>query len=258
MPQPLPDPSLPWPIVLEGVYLIATAEALMLNAYRCPAGVPSIGWGETDGVKMGDTCTKEQADRWLCDDLTDRARAVRDLCTMTPSQHELAAMVSFAYNVGLGGLKTSSVLRCHNAGDHAGAARAFSLWNKARDPQTGQLRELAGLTRRRAAEAALYLTPDGDAREPMPQAVEPESSLAASPISRGGAVTIGSGVLATASAAADELKDASDVLGKFHGIAAQVADYIGVPPVVLLGIVLVAAGVMVMRWRSKQRQGGWA
>jgi lysozyme len=243
---------------MEGVYLIAESESLALDAYRCPAGVPSIGWGETDGVKMGDTCTKEQADKWLCEDLTDRTRAVLDLCTRPPSNHELAAMVSFAYNVGVGGLKTSSVLRCHNAGDHHAAGRAFALWNKARDPATGMLRELPGLTRRRAAEAALYLTADGDQIEPMPQAIEPESKMTQSPINKGGAITAGTGVIASASALAEEFQGASDVAGKFHDIASKVADWIGVPPLVLFGVVLVVVGYLIIKNRRKQREGGWA
>ena len=76
MPTQLPNPSLPWPIAMQGVALIAESESLRLRAYRCPVGVWTIGWGETDGVHPGDTCTQEQADRWLCDDLTDRAIAL--------------------------------------------------------------------------------------------------------------------------------------------------------------------------------------
>lgn len=258
MSRPLPDPALPWPILLEGVYLIANSESLRLAAYRCPAGVPSIGWGETDGVKMGDICTQDQADRWLCDDLIERTRNVQALCTNQPGAHELAALVSFAYNVGLGGLKGSTVLRCHNAGDHHAAARAFSLWNKARDPATGSLRELPGLISRRAAEAALYLTPDGDMAEPMPQAVEAESKLTGSPIAKGGALTAGSGLVAAASAMADEWKDASDVAGKFHAVAAKVADWVGVPPLVLFGVALAIVGWVIIRNRRGQRAGGWA
>jgi lysozyme len=258
MAKPLPDPSLPWPILLDGVYLIANAEALMLQAYRCPAGVPSIGWGETDGVRMGDSCTKDQADRWLCDDLTDRVKAVAALCTVPPSNHELAAMTSFAYNVGLGGLKTSSVLRCHNTGDHDGAARAFGLWNKARNPRTGELDVLPGLTRRRAAEAALYLTPDHDDHERMPQAVAPESPMSASPIARGGAVTAGTGLIAAASAVAEEAKGASDVASTFHDLAAKVADWFGLPPMLLFGGALLIVGWIVLKQRLAQRKGGWA
>ena len=66
------------------------------------------------------------------------------------TQHQFDALVSFAYNLGADNLKTSTLLRKHNAGDHAGAAAEFGKWNKAK----GQV--MKGLTRRRAAEAALY------------------------------------------------------------------------------------------------------
>ncbi|MGM2623055.1 glycoside hydrolase family protein, partial [Bacillus cereus group sp. Bce039] len=81
----------------------------------------------------------------------------------------------------------STVLRQHNAGNRQAAARAFGLWNKARNPRTGPLEVLDGLTARRQREAAMYLTSDADERpEPMPQAVDGESNLAKSPINAGG------------------------------------------------------------------------
>ena len=95
----------------------------------------------------------------------------------------------------------------HNAGDEPGAARAFGLWNKAR--VRGQLVELAGLTARRAAESALYLSLGEDdevVAEPNVQAVAPESNLAASPIAQAGATTAAAGA-ATALAAAQEHSD---------------------------------------------------
>ena len=61
----LPDPSLPWPIAMAAVAEIAESEGWSNVAYRCPAGIWSIAWGETDGVRPGDVCTEEQGDRWL-------------------------------------------------------------------------------------------------------------------------------------------------------------------------------------------------
>jgi hypothetical protein len=83
-----------------------------------------------------------------------------------------------------------AALRPQNRGDHAAAARAFGLWNKAR--VNGKLTELRGLTSRRAAEAALYLRPSDGKPAPMPQAVAPESRIAASPIATVIAAKIGS------------------------------------------------------------------
>ena len=249
---PLPDPSLPWPIPMVAVALIAESEGLRLTAYRCPAGVPSIGYGETDGVRMGDTCTREQADRWLCEDLTDRTKAVRAMCTVDPSANELGALVSLAYNIGLEALRKSTALRLHNAGDHPSASRAICLWDKAR--VAGTLTVLPGLTARRAREQALYLTPDEPSAQPMPQAVEAESSVAASPIAQSGAVTAGAGLIA----ALTEARDALGPLGE--GLAAAktfAATALGIPPQWVLPAVMIGAGVIVVRWRLKQRGGGW-
>lgn len=249
---PLPDTSLPWTVPLEAVRLICESEGLRLKAYRCPAGIPTIGWGETDGVQMGDVCTKEAADRWLCEDLVDRSKVVRDLCTRAPSRNELGAFVSLAYNIGLEAFKKSTALKLHNAGDHQGASRAICLWDKAR--VNGVLTVLPGLTARRAREQALYLTPDEPSTEPMPQAVEAESNLAASPIAQGGAATATAGVVAA-------LVEAREALGPVgQGIAAAkefMSTALGVPPAWVLPAVLIGAGLVVLHWRWQQRKGGW-
>lgn len=250
----LPDPALPWPIPLAAVALIAESEGLRLKAYRCPAGVWTIGWGETDGVKPGDACTKEQADRWLAEDLETRTHAVRALCTREPSPNELGALVSLAYNIGVDALRKSTALRCHNAGDHEAAARAICLWDKAR--VNGVLTTLPGLTARRARERALYLQADDEApRAPLPQAVEAESSVAASPIAKSGAVAAGAGVL-------EGLRQVGESVGAIKApldsARSVLVDTLGIPPGWLLPMVLILAGVLVVRWRLLQRTQGWA
>ena len=250
----LPDPALPWPIPMAAVALIAESEGLRLAAYRCPAGVPTIGWGETDGVRMGDTCTKEQADRWLFEDLTERADAVRAACTNPPSSNELGAFVSLSYNIGLAAFRKSTALRLHNAGDHAGASRAICLWDKAR--VDGVLVALKGLTARRAKEQALYLTPDEPAAAPMPQAIEPESKIAASPIVQGGVTTTAGGGLLVAMEA---MKGDVGTIGEWaRAVRTFLAESVGVPPEWVLPGLLMIAGVVVIRWRLKQRSNGWA
>ena len=253
MSMQLPDPTLPWPIPLAAVELIAEAEGCRLTAYRCPAGVPTIGWGETDGVQMGDTCTQDQADRWLLEDLQERTRAVQALCTRAPSRNELGALVSLAYNIGVGALSKSTALRQHNAGQHEAAARAIELWDKAR--VNGVLTTLPGLTARRARERALYLTPDDPRAEPMPQAVEAESSITTSPIARGGAVAAGAGVL-------EGLRQMGDSLGSIKApmdaARSVLVDTLGVPAEWILPAVLIAAGALVVRWRLRQRAEGYA
>lgn len=185
-------PARAWPIAIPAVELIADKEqgptgGPALKAYRCPAGKWTLGLGETDGIEPGMRCTADQAWDMLLRDLNARTSAVRAMLVEPANDNELGALVSLAYNIGVPALKKSTVLRLHNKGDKTGAARAFAMWNKAR--VDGVLQVLNGLTARRAAEAALYLTPDQQAwREPMAQAVEPEQAAAASTRVQTGAV----------------------------------------------------------------------
>lgn len=238
---------------MAAVALIAESEGLRLKAYRCPAGVPTIGWGETSGVHMGDTCTKEQADRWLCEDLTDRAKAVRGMCAVQPSPNELGALVSLAYNIGRAGLAGSTVLKQHNAGNRDAAARAFGLWNKAR--VNGALTALPGLTARRAREAALYLTPEDAPSEPMPQAVEAESKLRQSPIAQMGALIVGAPVAELAIQASDGVGALKPAITAVKSLATET---LGIPTQWVVPMLLIVAGLIVLRWRLKQRTEGYA
>lgn len=177
-----PNPTYSWPIPYSAVKLIAEFEGLRLHAYRCPAGIPTIARGRTKNVRLGDACTQDEADKWFFEDLSIFSESVKSMLTRQASDNELGAMVSLAYNIGLAGFRKSTVLRKHNEGDLQSAARAFGLWNKSK----GQV--LAGLTARRAREAALYLTPDGDESLPMPQSVDAEKSVAVSRSVIGGVV----------------------------------------------------------------------
>lgn len=133
-----------------GLDLIKQFEGLYLKAYRCPAGVPTIGYGHTAGVAMGQTITQQQADDYLRRDVRQFERAVARLVTVPLTQGQFDALVSFAFNLGDGALAQSTLLRLLNAGDYAGAAAQFDRWNKAGG------RVLPGLVRRRAAERALF------------------------------------------------------------------------------------------------------
>ena len=133
-----------------GLDLIKQFEGLYLKAYRCPAGVPTIGYGHTAGVAMGQTITQQQADDYLRRDVRQFERAVARLVTVPLTQGQFDALVSFAFNLGEGALAQSTLLRLLNAGDYAGAAAQFDRWNKAGG------RVLPGLVRRRAAERALF------------------------------------------------------------------------------------------------------
>ncbi len=131
--------------------LIKQFEGCKLTAYLCPAGNPTIGYGRTTGVKLGQTITQAQADAWVVEEYDAFEARVRRIVTVPLTPNQLGALVSFAYNVGTGALASSTLLRLLNAGDYKGTAAQFARWNKA----GGKV--LAGLTKRRAAEAALFL-----------------------------------------------------------------------------------------------------
>ena len=234
-----PNPDLDWPIAYEAVCEIARSEGCKLKAYRCPAGKPTIGWGRTRGVKMGDTCTQAQADAWFVEDLTEFADGVQRVLKRDASENELGAMVSLAYNIGLHGFAKSTVLKRHNEGDRQSAARAFALWNKAR--VNGVLQVVDGLTSRRAREAALYLSDDS---QPMPQVVEPESTIKRSPIATAGAASVLTGLTAGLAAWTEQ--------------GQQIAATLGVDPMVGFAIVVVWTGAVSLYQRIKQRREGWA
>lgn len=248
-----------WPIAWDAVEMLARSEDCRLVAYLDVAGVPTIAWGETAGVHLDMRWTEDQCDARFYQQVVRYAGAVEAMLTAHANENELGALLRLAYNIGLTGLKKSTVLRQHNAGNKAAAARAFALWNRARDPATHQPREVRGLTARRASEAAMYLTPiEGAPRDPMPQAVEPESPLSASPIARGGAATVVAGSLTGGATLIDQLGDATGTLGAVKAFGAQVGEFIGLPPGAILAVVLIGAGYVVVKWRREQRRQGFA
>ena len=138
-----------------GIALIKRFEGCRLAAYQDAAGIWTIGYGHTSsGVTAGWKINQETADWLLMDDLRLTEVFVSQWAPIaTDNQH--AAMVALAFNIGTANFRASSMLRLHLAGQHAAAADAFLLWNKAHIG--GVLQPLAGLTTRRHAERALYL-----------------------------------------------------------------------------------------------------
>lgn len=252
--KPKPNPNLDWPIPLAAVELIADAEGLSLKAYRCPAGIPTIGWGQTDDVQLGMLWTKEMCDADLCHALESRCKEVLAACTVYPTENELGAMVSLHYNIGAANFRRSTVLKAHNAGDRQAASRAFGLWNQA--TVNGVRQELRGLTSRRAAESALYLQPDvGAPQLRMPQAVMPQSGLAASPMMQTGVATLGVGSLSLFSQVSEHVNTAAPLLTKLRGL---VVDVFGLPAGAIVPVLLVGLGCIIVWQRYKQRIKGWA
>jgi lysozyme len=143
----------------EGYALLKKFEGCVLKAYRCPANVWTIGFGNTfyeDGtkVKEGDVITQQRADELAKYIVEQFATSIRAMIKQPLNENQFSACVSLAYNIGTGGFKKSSVLRKLNANPtDPTIADSFRLWNK------GGGVVLKGLVRRREAEIALYFKP---------------------------------------------------------------------------------------------------
>jgi lysozyme len=135
-----------------GLALIRQFEGCRLKAYKCPAGVWTIGYGWTHGVKPSDHWTQSHAEEMLIKGLDQYENVVQSAVGINKTTaNQFSAFVSICYNIGVGNFVKSSMLRHHKAGDYAKAADSFLLWNKA----GGKV--LNGLIKRRQAERALYL-----------------------------------------------------------------------------------------------------
>lgn len=194
-----------------GFALIERFEGCKLKAYLDTLAKPpvwTVGWGHTGpDVNANTVWTQEQADRMLELRVGEFARQVESACVEVPNENQLAAMTSFAYNVGVGAFKKSTLLKKHNAGDFVGAAKEFGRWNKA----GGEVR--AGLTRRRAAEAALYLTPPDERQQTTRATAEP-----AAPASKPNATAVVATVGATLTGAQQAIAQVEDIWGKLYGL----------------------------------------
>lgn len=132
----------------KGLALIKSFEGCRLVAYKCPAGVWTIGYGHTAGVYEGMAISQAQADNMLKSDMKKYEKYVTDNVKLPLNENQFSALVSFCYNCGVGNLKTLVRNRTTEQ-----IADAMILYNKA----SGKV--LNGLVRRRTAERKLFLTP---------------------------------------------------------------------------------------------------
>lgn len=141
----------------KGLDLIKTFEGCKLTAYRCSAGVWTIGWGTTEPIQgkaicKGMTITQKQADQLLLDNLVQYEQGVSKAVKVKLNQNQFDALVSFTYNCGINALKRSDLLGYVNQKDFLKAANEFERWNKANGVVLG------GLIKRRKAEKELFLS----------------------------------------------------------------------------------------------------
>jgi lysozyme len=140
----------------NGMQLTEHFEQCRLAAYLDDGGVPTIGWGHTYGVHLGDVCSQEQADQWLRSDYRVATVSVRSLVRVDLTQGEFDALCDFVFNLGVGNFSSSTLLRKLNGGDYAGAAAEFDRW----DHVAGKVAQ--GLLVRRETEVNLWGEPDAD------------------------------------------------------------------------------------------------
>ncbi|WP_284317262.1 lysozyme, partial [Methylobacterium gnaphalii] len=113
-----------------GIAALKAREGVRLKAYRDSVGVPTIGYGHTRGVMLGQVITQAQADAFFLDDLASHALPILTCITVPVADHERDALISIAFNIGIGGFQRSRFLRALNCGDRRACAEAILLWRK--------------------------------------------------------------------------------------------------------------------------------
>jgi len=164
----------------NGIALICEFEGCRTQAYQDPVGVWTIGYGHTSmagspEVACGLAISAEEARTILCRDLEVFSSRVRASIRTLLNDNQFSALVSFAFNVGLGNFRESSVLTAVNSGDFESVPRRLALWVKAGG------KTLPGLIRRRAAEGALFIQPD----ESVAANMSTQAQSASPPLSEG-------------------------------------------------------------------------
>jgi lysozyme len=165
----------------SGINLIKKFEGLHkqtaegdVRAYRCVAGRWTLGWGHTKSVRSGMRATIEECERYLAEDLREVGQYINALVDVPLNQPHFDSLSSFVFNLGVGNFKKSTLLKKLNQGNYNDIPSELMRWNKAR--VDGVLTSLPGLTRRRAAEAALFSMTSSLASEEggelMPQKIE--------------------------------------------------------------------------------------
>ena len=134
----------------EGLSLIKKFEGCELEAYKCAAGVWTIGYGHTKDVKEGDKINRDEADYLLQEEMIEYESYINDFVEVPLNQNQFDALCSWVYNLGPTNLKNSTMLRVLNEEKYADVPQEIKRWNKA----GGEV--LDGLIKRREAEAKMF------------------------------------------------------------------------------------------------------
>lgn len=241
----------------EAISLIKEFEGKRLDAYQCQAGVWTIGYGRTAGVRKGQCITDAEADAMLLEDLAEFEAEVDRLVTADVPDIQIGALVALAYNIGLGAFGKSSLLKAINDGKPVDTL--WLQWSRYTDPADGTKKESAGLLRRRRAELALFHTGDDDDDVPAGAVVSAAPAADRNPISKSwtirgavmGIIGTVAGYLETGMGYLTDLAkwagDASAALGPVAGLARTAS---GIIPA--SGTALVVAGLVIVISRRVQ------
>ena len=232
-----------------GIALIKEYEGCKLTAYKCPAGVWTIGYGHTAAagepiVSEGMRITAVEATNILKRDLNKFEQGVNQAVMVELAQNEFDALVSFAFNVGLGAFQRSTLLRKLNAGDFAAVPGELMKWTKAGG------KELPGLVRRRRAEAGMWRGINDAARDVRAVPDEPPVKRISESKEANGAIVAGaSSAVAVASEIAPLLQQGAD-------ITTVLTSALGRPTVlVLLVVIVIACAIWVWRKQRLEEHG---
>lgn len=241
--------------------LLKKFEGCKLTAYRCPAGICTIGYGHTASagappVKDGMTITQQQADDILSRDLVKFETAVHNMVHQPLNQHQFDVLVDFAYNAGIGNLQSSTLLKKVNAAKLDEVPAELMKWTK------GGGKVLPGLVRRRQAESAWWVSGEDTAASTVkeePTADEHEQRTDPDPVpvrtmvdsKQGNAalVTAGLGGLGVAKQVAAQAQDASDTADQFIGLLSN-PNFL-----IMSAIIALAAAIWFFRKKHMEEHG---
>ena len=228
-----------------GKDLIISFEGIRLQAYKCPAGVWTIGVGSTQPpVKPGEVLTKKEAMDRFDRDLVKYENAVDRLVKVPLTQNQFDALVSFTFNVGEGALAKSTLLKKLNAGDYDAVPAELMKWTK------GGGKELPGLVRRRRAEAAMWRgvdergKPDINQARTVPDVPLPKKTMAKSKEGNAAILTGGAAAVSAAGEVSRQVKETGDSL-------TSVLDLVKDPMFLALVLIVIAAGA-IWYWRRQR------
>jgi lysozyme len=226
--------------------LLKKFEGCKLKAYRCPANVCTIGYGHTSAagapeVTDGLTITQARAEEILKVDILKYERAVEDLVKVELTQNQFDVLVDFAYNAGVGALKSSTLLKKVNAGKFDDVPAELMKWTK------GGGKVLPGLVRRRQAAVVWWNADEDQPDDHQDHRAEPDApkkrTMVDSKQGNAAALTAGLGVLGGAKEIAAQAQEASDVANQFAGLLGN--------PNFLTMVAIVGLGGAIWYWRKK-------